>query len=140
MSDIVKKTWSALDGRLIFVIAFDRAWRRDDVGPPAHAEVTCLCEPAETRVMELRRDRPTDFRMRFRSGCNVEGVLQELGHIVVEGADSLGVFGDLRFCAPRSAEHHFEGLMVTCPAGGQGPAPYARFASDDHGSSSEHRR
>jgi hypothetical protein len=139
VSDIVNKTWSALDGRLVFAITFDRAWSRDDAGAPAYAEVTCLYEPTETRVIALRRDRPTDFRLRFGSGCTVEGVLQELGHIVVAGADSLGVFGDLRFCAPRSAEHYFEGLMATCPAGGHDPSPYSPGPSSGHAPSSEQR-
>jgi hypothetical protein len=115
VNDTVKKTWSALDGSLVFDITFHRDWRVGVPGTPAVAEVSCRYEPIETRVIEISRHKPTDFRLRFRSGCSVEGVLQELGHILVSGGDSLGVFADLRFCAPRSVEDHFEGLMVTCP-------------------------
>lgn len=115
MTQTVQKTWSALNGALVFDITFRRDWRVGVPGSPAIAEVSCGYEPAETCVIEISRHKPTDFRLRFRSGCQVEGVLQELGHILVSGGESLGVFADLRFCAPRSAENHFEGLMATCP-------------------------
>jgi hypothetical protein len=115
VSETVKKTWSALNGSLVFDISFHRDWRVGVPGTPAIAEVSCQYEPVETCVIEISRHKPTDFRLRFRSGCSVEGVLQELGHILVSGGDSLGVFADLRFNAPRSAENHFEGLIATCP-------------------------
>lgn len=115
MNDTITKTWSALGGDLLLDITFERAWRRGDAGGPALVTITCQCDPTETRLFELSRDRPIDFRIRFRSGCAIEGELQELGHILVDGFDSLGVFADLRFSAPVGPEHHFEGLVATCP-------------------------
>ena len=113
MNDIVKRTWTALDGDLVFDIAVNRG---PAAGVPSTATIRCQSSGPEERDVVIS-EMPGPFDFRFRSGCHVNGALQLRRHTHIDGVDSIGVFADIRFgIAGQHVDTHFVGLMAVCPS------------------------
>lgn len=118
---MVKKTWTALDGCLVFDFTINRDPRD---GIPSVAHVRCKAGSADEQVLTIHESRPTQFNLRFRSGCYAHGWMQQRAHVHIDGVDSTGIAADMRFgLTGQFDETHFEGLMVACPSRSS-PAPY----------------
>ncbi|MDC0684917.1 hypothetical protein [Sorangium atrum] len=129
MNEMVKRTWTTLDGRLIFDVIISC---NPGDGVPSVARIVCKMGPEEEHIVKIHESRSTPFRIGFHSGLQVEGELQQRAHVHIDGVDSVGIFADIRFGTTRlSGETHFEGLMVACPSrGGHAPWPPAPAPPD----------
>lgn len=109
--------WTANDGRLVFEIIFDRAWRAGDLDPPAVAIVRCASSLDERHEVAIYEDRPSWFAVDFSSGYHVHGTLRQMGDVLIEGTPCLTIFADILYRQP-GHEHlfHFDGGMVACPS------------------------
>ncbi len=121
MSELVNRTWTGLDGQLVFELSISR---NPSDGVPSLARIRCKLVPQEEQVVAIHENRETPFNIRFRSGCYVHGYLQQRANVRIDGIDNTGVFADIRFgIAGQHDEGHFEGLMAACPSDGVQPWP-----------------
>jgi hypothetical protein len=121
---MVKRTWTALNGRLVFDVTINRD---PSDGVPSVARVHCRPDPQDEHLVTIPENRPTHVEIKFRSGGYVYGYLQQRANVHIDGVENTGIFADIRFgITGRYDETHFEGLMVACPSrGGHAPSPPA---------------
>lgn len=122
MNEMVKRSWSAMDGCLVFDFTINRE-PGDDI--PSIASVACKSGPAESQLVTITRLWPSKpFEFRFRSGCYVTGYLQQKTPVHINGVTNTAIFADIHYgMRGQSDDHHFEGIMVACPTRGPVPPP-----------------
>ena len=122
MNEMVKRSWSAMDGCLVFDFTINRE-PADDI--PSIASISCKSGPAESQVVTITRQWPAKpFEFRFRSGCYVTGYLQQKTPVHINGVTNTAIFADIHYgMRGQSDDHHFEGIMVACPTRGPVPPP-----------------
>ncbi len=122
MNEMVKRSWSAMDGCLVFDFTINRE-PGDDI--PSMAGVSCRSGPAENQLLTITRLWPAKpFEFRFRSGCYVSGYLQQKTPVHIDGVTNTAIFADIHYgMRGQSDDHHFEGIMVACPTRGPLPPP-----------------
>jgi hypothetical protein len=115
------REWTALDGQLVLQFALNDS---PADGRPSIVTVTCKADPAGRQQLQVQVQVAvaTRFALRFRTGCFVEGTLQQRARVHIDGVAHTAVFADIRFGEAAGAEQRFEGLMVSCPLAGQ-PVP-----------------
>ncbi|CAN7603810.1 hypothetical protein [Polaromonas sp. LjRoot131] len=119
---MVKRSWSAMDGCLVFDFTINRE-PADDI--PSIASVSCKSGPADSQQVTITRLWPSKpFEFKFRSGCYVTGYLQQKTPVHINGITNTAIFADIHYgMRGQSDDHHFEGIMVACPARGPLPPP-----------------
>lgn len=117
MNDLVKSSWTALDGRLVFDISIQR---EPSDGTPSCADVICQSNPPESQPVTITPQWPTQaFDFKFRAGCYVRGFLQQKTPVQIDGVTNTAIFADIRYgIEGRIDEQHFQGIMVACPTRG----------------------
>jgi hypothetical protein len=122
VNEMVKRSWSAMDGCLVFDFTINRE-PGDDI--PSIASVSCKSGPAENQLVTITRLWPAKpFEFRFRSGCYVTGYLQQKTPVHINGVTNTAIFADIHYgMRGQSDDHHFEGIMVACPTRGPVPPP-----------------
>lgn len=114
MQDTAERTWTALNGCLVFEFKINRD---PNFGDATTATIWCKPGSSEAREVIIYENLQSVFDVKFRSGCYAHGYLQQRRHVQIEGVDSIGVFADIRFGKiGRFEEVRFEGLMVACPS------------------------
>ena len=117
---MVKRTWVALDGCLVLDILINRDPRGIE---PSTATVRCR-SGADEQVVVIYATQASTFDLKFRSGCYIQGQMQQRNNVHVDGVDSTGIFADIWFgLNGRYDDTHFEGLMVACPTRNAPPTP-----------------
>ncbi|CAN7349427.1 hypothetical protein [Acidovorax sp. LjRoot117] len=119
---MVKRRWSAMDGCLVFDITINRA-PHDDV--PSSVIVSCSPGESPGQQVTVTSQWPSQpFEFRFPSGCYVSGYLQQKTPVHIDGVTHTAIFADIHYgMRGRSDDHHFEGIMATCPMRGPIPPP-----------------
>lgn len=122
MNEMVKRSWSAMDGCLVFDFTINRE-PGDDI--PSIASVSCKSGPTESQQVTITRQWPArPFEFKFRSGCYVTGYLQQKTPVHINGVTHTAIFADIHYgMRGQSDDHHFEGIMVACPTRGPIPPP-----------------
>jgi len=122
VNEMVKTSWSAMDGCLVFDFTINRE-PGDDI--PSIADVSCKSGPADSQLVTITRQWPArPFEFRFRSGCYVTGYLQQRTPVHIDGVTNTAIFADIHYgMRGQSDDHHFEGIMVACPTRGPLPPP-----------------
>ena len=117
MNEMAKRKWSAMDGCLVFDITINRA-PNDDV--PSSVSVSCRSGESESQLVTVTRHWPSQpFEFRFSSGCYVSGYLQQKTPVHIDGVTHTAIFADIHYGMRGQADdHHFEGIMATCPVRG----------------------
>lgn len=111
--------WWALDGRMLFEFAVNR---EPTDGVPSLATVSCKSSPRERRQLTVT-SRPSHFKVRFPCGCYAHGWLRQQTPVHIDGVVNTAVFADIHYGCNPDEDHHFEGIMVACPARGPLPPP-----------------
>jgi hypothetical protein len=121
---MVKRTWTALDGRLVFDVDINPTARASE---PSLVTVRCVWFPPETVTYEVFADPPTEIDLNFKGGGYVHGKLYQSTGFHIDGDESTGIHADICFSPlDRTEEIRFEGLMVACPLEPPGPEPHPR--------------
>ena len=119
MNEMVKMQWKGLDGRLVFDFTVNR---EPADGVPSLVAITCRSSPRETRHATITA-RPASLDARFPSGCYARGWLRQETPVHIDGVPNTAIFADIHYGCGPDDDHHFEGIMVACPARGPLPPP-----------------
>jgi hypothetical protein len=118
MSEMVKRTWSAMDGALVFDLSINR---EPGDGNPSTAVVSCKSAAGDSQTLSISAQF-AQFNYRFRSGHYAVGFLRQIARVQVDGIAHTAIWGDFRVgTAGRDDDHHFEGIMVSVPTRGIAP-------------------
>jgi hypothetical protein len=111
---MIKRSWIALDGCLIFDITINNDPGNDI---PSCAKVFCRSNSADSRLLTITQLWPVKpFEFKYRSGCYVSGYLQQKAPVHIDGFTATAIFADIHYGVNgQGDDHHFEGLMVVCP-------------------------
>ncbi|TXT39006.1 MAG: Uncharacterized protein FD135_2491 [Comamonadaceae bacterium] len=122
VNEMVKKTWTAMEGGLVFDITLNR---EPGDNMPSSASVRCQCDASASQLITVTAQRPSQaFEFKFRSGCYVSGYLQQKTPVHIDGITQTAIFADIHYgMKGQGDDHHFEGLMVAIPMRGPIPVP-----------------
>lgn len=121
MSVMLHKTWTALDGRLVFEFSIPARAAADDV---CMVRVLDSTLPASAITLEIYGSQPCPCVCRFATGLRVQGSLCRVPDVHVDDRRCIGIRAELYFGLPAQIDDvRFEGLMVACPVPGH-PQPF----------------
>lgn len=111
-----------MDGCLTFIITINGAPHDDS---PSSVSVACSPGSAESHSVTVTRYWPSHpFEFHFSSGCHVSGYLQQKTPVHINGVPYTAIFADIHYgMRGQDDDHHFEGIMATCPLRGAAPPP-----------------
>lgn len=119
MNGVAQRQWTGLDGALVFDFTVNCA---SFDGRPSLARVSCGGDPHEAEPFQVTAQRMR-LKLRWRSGCYVQGQLWQQTPVHVEGVACTAIMADIHYGTVLDAGHHFEGAMVVCPVHGVVPSP-----------------
>jgi hypothetical protein len=106
MTGTVNRTWTALDGHLVFDFVITSPW-----SPDASVSVTVHGDPGslDHQTLNVTASQPTRLDLRLALGVHVMGEIWLRPHAL---PDSIAIFGNLIYGSPRHESGHFAGAMA----------------------------
>ena len=122
MNEVVKRSWTELDGCLVFDFTINR---NPGDGIPTIVTIRCDCNGTDEQTLVIHEKRPTQFDLKLKSGCYVRGVFKICHGVHIDGVLCTGIAADIDFGIYGAGPNkRFEGLMVVWPSSPTPPGPW----------------
>ena len=116
MNEMVKKRWSAVDGRIVFELTINRQAHLDNIPSVA---IISGGDATSAVTVPIALTKPSLFDVKFRSGLYVQGYFHQTPPARKDGVLESLIIGDFHYGTKDARDdHHFEGVMASVPVRG----------------------